>query len=339
MPSFEENALFKFKAITSSNYCDSTAKIVAEGCNDGLLYLTTEGKALYYFSCNNDTTTYYRGTYRMRDSSINCVFESEFVTTRNVKVTSHGKFEDIQRYAFELNKINCGNLDYVITKGNISLEAHADTVHTVLERLPDNELQQFCHTVSKLPQLKDFHCSVDSNSTVAKTAQLNLEIVNQIIDRFKSRYPKSQMKKTENDSVIELSFANTKRSMDNDGQPFLYVTISKINGFLIGDLTGDKNNEVVALPKLTQGGSGFWQELFVFSREKGSYRYVTSISSMDVARCTRNSYNGIFYPKKISGGFITGRSRCYTDDDASCCPSVDQETRLILKDNKLKTSK
>src|SRR4051794_4329168 len=70
-----QNTLFVFYQTTDSSLCEAGQQPKNE-CQTGNVFLTSEGKALYFFHCKrNDSTKYYRGTYKVTDSVLLCVFD------------------------------------------------------------------------------------------------------------------------------------------------------------------------------------------------------------------------------------------------------------------------
>src|SRR5688572_7661128 len=71
-----QNTLFVFYQSPDSAACDLSDAATVD-CRRGKLFLTAEGKALYFFNCSkSDSVRYFRGTYEVADSLVKCIFDS-----------------------------------------------------------------------------------------------------------------------------------------------------------------------------------------------------------------------------------------------------------------------
>ena len=213
-------------------------------------------------------------------------------------------------------------------------------VFTFLTKADLNVYHEFCSSMLIKPALVDFRCKENGDTSYKVTKTIDEKIVRMIIDHYKKKNPYGRVRQSESDSTINLSFSYLKKKKKDDGGPYLFVTIPKsLKLYLSGDINTDGKKDIIALPVLTEGGSSYWQDIMVFTGNGSGHDLLTVASSMDIARCTANSYNGIFIPRKIENGTLVGTTSCYTDDDAACCPSVKMEVRYVLEKKKLRLKK
>jgi hypothetical protein len=331
-----ENTLLQFNEISDSDYCNSNRR-QSKGCTKGRMILTAGGKALYYFNCRHtDSTTFHRGTYAVKDSVIECLFDSRLTASKEKRGEKTG-FKESKRRKVRLYTTGCEPDRAWLYSTDIRNDDDSSKVYTVFRKAELYAYNDFCMLTASLPALIDFKCQPRADTAYKNARSMDESILNMMVDHYKNKNPKSRMHRADNDSSINLSFTYLKKRQDDDGLPYLYVTISKIRkSYLSGDLNTDGVPDLVGLPKLSQGGASYWQDLFVLLYLKGNFEPVQVISAMDLARCTGNSYNGNFVPREISENMIKGTTRCYTDDDAECCPSVKLEASYKLDEKKLK---
>jgi len=137
---------------------------------------------------------------------------------------------------------------------------------------------------------------------------------------------------SENDSILDLVFH--PKPDNSDGVPFLSAEIDK-NNFLFGDLNNDGKNDVIKSVDENCGGAAFWQTLFTFEAKNDKYELTSVIRASELVSCPEGSLGENFYISEIKNGLLYGTSQCYAKDDAHCCPSIEKETKVAYKFNKL----
>jgi hypothetical protein len=340
--------LYEFMDTSDPAYCNEDS-IIGGDCGIGKLYLLKNGKALYNEFCKGeDSVSYYRGSYEVNGAGLSCTFNSEYLyrshcpdcprPDANNKNRANEKFRDIDPWTLNLIKTECKEFDYYRQASQAeagSLLKEGSRVQ-VYRKTSESRYYDFCNFLSSMETFSDFHCEPE---TLKATTNGNSEkgLLSLITGYYTSQNKKSTVSRSENDSLLQLAFTHTKKTLDDDGQPYLFVKIPKRrSAYLEGDLDGDGHAELVVQPVLSQGGSTYWKDITVLSRKGNGYTLRTVSSNMDLAVCRNGAYNGSFHPTAISGGALTGTSFCFTDEDEQCCPSVKTKTRVGFQNGKLK---
>ena len=110
------------------------------------------------------------------------------------------------------------------------------------------------------------------------------------------------------------------------------VNIPIENSLVFGDLDSDGINEYLIEINCASGGSASWNEVLLFKLIDNHYKIVSVKNNTDLAGCS----NGEFFINEISKGKVRGTSRCWTNEDAHCCPSLEYDTEVMLEGDNLK---
>lgn len=326
-----ENTLFSITPTSDPTFC-SPDSIVAGDCGIGEVYLTKEGNVLYSpFCMGMDTFTYYIGKYNVSDTGIICTFKSSYSYYMGCYDCPEGeiKSEDPNSgkiitntdWVLVLKKTNCKDFPYSIAN---STDDYPQGLRIEIDK------NDYCQTISKIKALNQFHCSFIPTKETTENL-IDEDITTKIVFHYGKKNRNGIPLRNETDSLINLSFKEK-----GDDMAYSNLIISKIkSNYIFGDLNNDGKVDLIASVNANTGGSGSWDELFVFINENGKYELKTITSSFDLAICKGGSREGQFYPKEIKNGVVIGTSVCYADDDAHCCPSIKKETKVACKKNKL----
>ncbi len=138
------------------------------------------------------------------------------------------------------------------------------------------------------------------------------------------------------DSILSITFV---KRMENEVEDkvLLVVNIPRLkDNFITGDLEKDGENEIMACVGVEGGGRRGSYDLFVFKQHGGKYTIASTIKSPDVCGCNGSGVSGgYFYPDSIENSQVVGRSICWSENDAPCCPTMRFETRLKFVSGKL----
>lgn len=100
------------------------------------------------------------------------------------------------------------------------------------------------------------------------------------------------------------------------------------NEYIQGDINNDQINEIIVPVSHSYGASGGNVKYFLFTGNTKGYVFTKTFYSTDIANCKTGGAGGNFYITKIEDQRIIGKSICYTDSDARCCPSKQFMTTL-----------
>lgn len=327
-----DDTLFFITPTTDPTYC-SADSVVGTDCGIGYLYLTKGGNVLYSPLClGMDTLTYYMGNYNVSGAGIVCTFQSEYsyslAPEYSEEVVTHedpnsGKIIETKQQPFILKKTNCTNFPYYILDYDVEYKTSLKI---------ENDKSYYCNEISKIKALEEFHCSFNQEKIeTSVNNKIEYDILNRIILYYSEHNLMSISNRDETDSLINLSF---KEKSNETSYSNISIPKKKTN-YIFGDLNSDGKDDIVASIYADGGGSASWFEYITFIFEDGQYVLKSMTNSFNIAICNDGSHDGQFYPKEINNGVIYGKSICYTDKDPHCCPSIENESKVIYKDGKL----
>ncbi len=337
--SLSERLLLTFSVAQSNRYCD---ELNNDGSNEnmGSLLLLENNKSLYSVK-TADTIHYFRGTYRLSDNGLICSFESEYNLARNKKDSKKKKIElkggmrPVKAWSLNLKKTGCSDVLYYSEKNNLARPVSGLTL--IYGEADPVKSHEYAARINGIPALIDFHYEAQKAAPVAGILPRNF--TDTMIGYYKHKYPNSKISVKENDSVLKIVFDYLQLPEGDLPGPYQFLNFSKRSAAsLHGDLNGDGLNDYVLQPVLTQGGSTYWRDMFLFLQTGSGYSLVSVTSSFDLAQYDQNSHSGNFRAKEINKGQISGTSVSYLDEDPQCCPSVKLPTVVKLKNNKLLVS-
>lgn len=336
-----ETTFFTFFRSGPGEICetDSTA---APAENRGSVLLLPNNKALYALK-NADTIHYYRGTYRLADNSLQCTFDSKYgmarkpgrKTSRNSK-TGPG-IVPVKTWTVTLQKTGCGEYAYYSETPEPD-RSDAETKRMVYRDADTEKVFEYMQRINNMEALVDFH--MEPPAQMVSRRYIAGEAVAAVESHYRKQNTRANLKRTESDSAVKLSFSYKKRPKGEPPGPYLHVSISKLRSHaLTGDMNRDTVDDVVVMPTLSQGGGSKWKDLFVFVKTGDDLKLKTQASCFDLAQYKPNSHSGAFHAREIRDGAIYGTSVCYRDEDPQCCPSVKVPTRVLLENDRLKGTK
>lgn len=135
-------------------------------------------------------------------------------------------------------------------------------------------------------------------------------IIENIINHYKSEYsnnedcPKLTVEETDEGTAIKSALLDTV--------PFRicgYHLIPKGSDFIIGDINGDDNNDVIVSVYSTGGGTSEWFDIFFFLSGQNSRASYIMFHSYELAQCPDGG--GKFEVKAIVASHIVGETYCY----------------------------
>ena len=173
--------------------------------------------------------------------------------------------------------------------------------------------------------------------SIAQTSSNNNETISQKIGNYVANQIIAQMI---SDGIIKSSLEVTKTKKEGSVE----ITIPKEplsgftsvplenEGFIIGDLNGDKQNDIIVPVFSEFGASGSKTEYYVFIYDQNKYNYIRKIISNEFANLIKESENetGDFQIEKIENESIVGTSNIWTVEDAHCCPSLHYKAKFSL---------
>ena len=183
----------------------------------------------------------------------------------------------------------------------------------------------------------------DGDETL-KRSDVDNYIVQAIKDYYQINFGKgARLEETISDSLIELKYYNIPDNNEDYDGMLLSITISLKKNYdlfgalpiLNGDINNDQIEDLVMSVHTEGGGSGgnIWsQDIFVFIYKNEKYKLVNVTSDADICGC---NYYGNFRARKIENNFLIGRSSCYTENDARCCPSLHYDVKVSLSNSEL----
>jgi hypothetical protein len=171
------------------------------------------------------------------------------------------------------------------------------------------------------------------SQTVSNPNKLSKNVVQSIRDYYQIAYGiGSYIEETSNDTTLDIDY------LDNDtaiGMPLIMavsIPLIEIPGetrILHGDLNNDNTYDLVVNVHTEFGNTGR-DNIFVFLNIYGEFKLVSFLDDDSLTGCS-----GYFNAKRIEKNYIIGESACYGPKDARCCPSIFNETKVLLKNNKL----
>lgn len=179
-----------------------------------------------------------------------------------------------------------------------------------------------------------FSCgqSPTNKETVSDKSFEISKAIPQVIEHYNEEYKGiGKMTQEKTDTAVEITYYNIPSKEDSSNNFLLTAYISTVkNDYVFGDLDNDGIDEVV-LSVNTEGGGGggnvWWNDIFLFKKVSDSFKLITSIESPKICGCE----SGNFYPKTIQNGSLLGTSSCWDKNDAHCCPSLEYESTIKLK--------
>jgi hypothetical protein len=333
-PTLRDDTLFKIAKVNGADYC-AAESVQSSDCT-GWLYLKKNGKALYFMNCGDDSTLYYRGTYYTTDTGLRCTFNSVYTNIPPCTNCPHesrpsrkvNQFNDDTTWYFSLLKSVCAPVIYT------SEQSKQSPLYVVRKATLD-DITGFCSFISGADAFIDFHCRKEPVS-YERVANHEVSFYEEAEQYYRRRFEGREFTRNSDDSVTYLTI---HKKNGDEAESDLYIEINRTpRKTLEGDLDKDGLNDLLMNVQLSEGAST-WHDLFVFL-QKDEYRSLAAVASdADLAICTGDSYGGYFLPVKIVNGSITGESKCYTEEDAECCPSIKVNTVVKLENNSLKPYK
>ncbi len=160
------------------------------------------------------------------------------------------------------------------------------------------------------------------------------DILAQITDHYCQLYKYGIIKKQTSDSLVTLSFNYDEPYDSLVASTFLVVYIPRWKrDYLVADINSDGTVDVLGSIMYESGviGPVKGNDIFLFTAVNDTFRKVFVSNSSKLSGCDA----GHFYPEKISGKLIKGRSVCWDENDAHCCPGLRYETTVKFDNNKL----
>ncbi len=162
---------------------------------------------------------------------------------------------------------------------------------------------------------------------------------------YQREYKGTKVDFSDSDTALEMLFSNIPTSNDDYDGFLIDVYIPKKEkielygaAILFGDVDDDKLDDLIVGVHTEGGGTGgnglHSTDLFVFLNNKGVYEFISMTPDREVA-VNRKNGEGVFIPDKIQDGLLIGKSLLYQNDDPTCCPSLEQETKAKFSNNKL----
>ncbi len=178
--------------------------------------------------------------------------------------------------------------------------------------------------------------SPSTKESVSKDSLEISKIISQIIDHYNKEYKGiAKLTQEKSDTAVEITYYNIPNKEDSSNNFLLTAYIPSVKkDYFLGDLDSDGIDELV-LSVNTEGGGGggnvWWNDIFLFKKVTDTFKLATSIESPKICGCE----SGNFYPTKIENGILYGTSVCWDKNDAHCCPSLEYESTVKLKENQL----
>lgn len=124
-------------------------------------------------------------------------------------------------------------------------------------------------------------------------------------------------------TVIEKNMSEGKLSISVGAAMFTFIPISE-KDFIIGDLNGDGQKDIIAPVYSEFGASGTAMDYYIFVYQENTLYFFQMFSSDILGEAVKGAIGekGNFQLTEIKDGSLLGHSDVWLNEDANCCPSL-----------------
>ena len=186
---------------------------------------------------------------------------------------------------------------------------------------------------------------VTSTKKTADHSNIPDDVLRFIKNYYQREYKGTKVDFTDSDTGLEMIFSNIPNDSDDYDGFLIDVNIPKKENVIIygasilfGDLDNNNSDDLIVGVHTEGGGTGgnalHSTDLFVFLNNNGVYEFISMTPDQEIADNSKSNVCA-FFPYKIENGLLIGSSTLYQNSDPTCCPSLEQDTKVKFSNNKL----